>query len=142
MDPTYKLLVNYNEFSYLLSPKKKKKKKKPRVLLFTLTMINTKSTNSFNYFWMMLITILSLEKINLGIYLLCSWNLSIIFIVISVYKLYIITSLTFFFLWTRNFSFEHGFQTRIWQTTFLSLIYTYYHTKLGFCFFFFCGHLA
>ena len=39
-----------------------------------------------------------LQKLNLDIYLLCYWNLAITLIVISIYKLYIIISLTFIFL--------------------------------------------
>ena len=60
----FSLTTTSSPISYLKKKKKKKKKKKNLqwVLLFTLAMIITKSTNSFNYFWMMLITILSLTK--------------------------------------------------------------------------------
>ena len=38
------------------------------------------------------------QKLNLDVYLLCYWNLPFTLTVISIYKLYIIISLTFFFL--------------------------------------------
>ena len=56
----FSLTTTSSPISYL--KKKKKKKKLQWVILFTLAMIITKSTNSFNYFRMMSITILSLAK--------------------------------------------------------------------------------